>query len=179
MTVIKSGLNGNVATVTNQNQLNTSAEVKEHDHVKNELDGSVWSLPFENVDPTGTNDNFIYIQNTGAKNIEITDIRISSTVAGQVKINKVSGTAVGGTDISPLSRNTSKTVVPVAIVQSGVDITGLTEEGVWFFMQLDIVNRQYHLHTSSRIILGPTGSVALQWEGATGILTGVISISES
>lgn len=177
MTVIKGGSNGNVANVTQDNQLATAAETKDHDHVKNEADGSVWTASFLNIDPTAADDNFFYLQNTGTIDLEITDIRITSTVAGQLAVNKVSGTVVGGTTIVPLSKNTAKTVTPLATVEQAVDLTGLTDVGSWYLVTL-VANVTYELKTSSRIILGPTGALALQWGEATGILTGTVSFNE-
>ena len=178
MGVLKSGSSGDVADVNKRKQLETNSETKGHDHVTNEETGKVWIIPFENVDPTGANDNFFYIKNTGVNNLEITDLRISSSVVGQLKVNKVSGVAVGGTAVTPISKNTGKSVTPVAIIETGVDITGLTVDGTWYFPQLDVVNREEHLITTSRIILAPNGAMALQWEPATGILTGTVTVNE-
>ncbi len=176
MTVIKSGSNGNVLEINADNQAEVSSETKNHDHVKNEQLGTVWSLSFENIDPTGANDYFFYLKNTGTVNIEITDIRITSTVAGQLAINKVSGTASSGTTVTPVSKNTSKTVSPTATIETDPDITGLTSEGTWYYYTLE-ADKFFKDTTSSRIIIGPTGAVALLWEPATGILSGTVSIN--
>jgi hypothetical protein len=144
----------------------------------NERLGKVWSLPFKGVDPTGADDYFFYLKNDGTTNIRITDIRISSTVAGLAELQIVTGTASGGSAITPVGRNLGIPATLVATVESGADITGLTNGGILFFLPMDTANKEQHLTTSSRVIIPPGSAVALLWPESTGILTGVVSIVE-
>ena len=120
----------------------------------NKEDGKVWSVPFEGLNPAGADDFVVYIKNTGNNNINITDIRVSAdTIATQLSIHKVTGTASGGSAITPVPRNLGSAEIPTATIESGTDITGLTDGGVLFFIQCAVTDTTYHLRTSSNIIL--------------------------
>jgi hypothetical protein len=180
MSYIEDGTGGgNRAEVTSENRLKTASLTRTGDRIVNIDSGKLWSVVFEDVDPTGADDYFLYVKNTSSSiSYLITDIRIASTVAGRGQVHFVEGTAVGGTSITPVSRNSSKTPVPSFTAQNGVDITGLTNNGTLFFLWCDTANKIEHLRTTSGIILEPGGAVALLWEGATGILSGVVSIQD-
>lgn len=170
---------GNRAKVTQDNRLRVASLTKTEDRVINEDEGRVWSVNFEDIDPAGANDYFVYIKNTGTKRLSITDIRIASTVAGRGQVRFVTGTASGGSDITPVSRNSSKNVTPQATLESGTDITGLTNAGTLFYLHLDTVDQLHHLRTTASIAIEAGGAVALFWEAATGVLTGTISLVEA
>lgn len=172
--------NGKSARVNTENQLEVLSVSIPEDRHNNETHESVWSLPFQDIDPAGADDYFLYITNTGSKSLSITDIRASSTVAGSMQVRHVSGVAVFvvGTDVDPVSRFLGSNKALNAAVKTDTDITGLTDEGILFFMDFDTVNKLEHLRTSSNIIIPPGQAVALFWEEATGILTGVVSITE-
>ena len=121
------------AKVSSLNRLSTQSVVQPQDRAVNERVGKVWSLPFEGVDPTGADDYFFYLKNSGNANIRLTDIRLCSTVAGIAKLKVVTGTASGGTTITPVGRNLGITAILDATVESGADITGLTDGGTLFF----------------------------------------------
>lgn len=149
------------------------------DFYVNENTGKVWSLPFEGLNPAGADDYVVYIKNTGAKDLAISDIRImADTAATQIEIHKVTGTAAGGSAITPVSRNLGSAAIPTATIESGTDITGLTTAGTIFFIQCDTVLREYHLSTSSHIIIPKGTAVGLLVETATANVTGIISIME-
>lgn len=180
MTFIQ-GTSGKFANVNNDQQLTTDSVVRAKDNFINGESGKVWSLSFTGIDPAGSDDNFLYLKNTGSDPLRFTDLRISSTVTGIVSVRKVSGIPayVGETAISPLSRRTGKSPTLQAIVNTDTDITGLTDEGVWFYIPLSAVGQQTHLSTSSNIIIDSGDSAVLQWSAATGILTGTISVVEN
>ena len=165
--------------VNSDNRLAIDAVQKSEEHFTNEDRGKVWTLPFENIDPADADDIFFYFKNTSSTvHYNLTSIRIASSVVGQVKLLVVSGTASGGTDITPVNRNLGSSNVVTASVQTGSDITGLTDDGTLGFIQLDTVDRQFKLGFGSEIIITPNKAIVLIWEPATGILTGTISINE-
>lgn len=170
---------GYSARVFSDNHLAVDAIQSTLERSINETTGRVWTIPFETIDPTGADDYFIYIKNNGSTFITVTDFRIFSTVSGIVQVRNVSGTAVGGTDITPVGRNLGLDLVPTdTILQSGVDITGLTNEGIIFFIPLDTADKGEHLRTSAGILISPGKSIALIWDTSTGILSGTISMHE-
>lgn len=167
------------AKVDEENRIVTRSIASPLDEHINEKTGKVWSLPFENVTPTGADDFIFYITNTGDKSLRITDIRISAgTAATQVKVEKVTGTPSGGTTLTPVSRNLGRAATPSATIETGSDITGITSQGTLFYIQCDTVDREEHLRTSSNIIITKGSAVALQVETATSVMTGVVSIVE-
>ena len=171
------------ADVDEKHRLIVASTVKSNDNFINDDTGKVWSLPFLDIDPVGADDVFFYLTNTGTKVIKITDIRISSTVIGIVSVKKVSGTPTysggGAIAITPVSRRTDKSPVLQATANTGTDITALTDEGTWFFLPCDTAGKEQHLRTTSNIMLAPGGGLALEWDQATGILTGVVSVVEN
>lgn len=165
------------ASVNDFGQLLTEATTSTEDRHININHGKVWSLPFS-VDPVGAGDYFFYIKNTDSISYMITDFRGSSTVAGYVEVNHVSGTPVyvGETSVSPVNRNLGSSNVPDCIVTTDTDITGLTNKGTLFRMDVATVNQLQHLSTSAGVIIPPGQSLALSWSEATGVMSGNVSL---
>ena len=103
---------------------------------------------------------------------------MADTAATQIEVNHVSGTAAGGTDVTPVPRNLGSAQVPTATIQTGTDITGLTSEGTIFFIQCDSTGVERHLSTSSNIIITKGKALGILVETATANVTGVVSIVE-
>lgn len=171
------GPNGNVAEVDDELRLQVFA-VGQHEDRHSNKDGRYWSV-FVSVTPTGINDDFFYLKNDGTKNLIITDIRVSSSVATQLLYKRVTGTPVGGTAIVPVSRLLSNPKAPSATIEQGVDITGLSDLGTpLFFEECDTPNRRENLKTTSAIIIPQGQAVAFERVAATGLITMVVSLSE-
>ncbi len=167
------------AEVTSDFKLAVAAIQRTSERNINETTGKVWSVPFKAIDPASTDDYFIYIKNDGNKIIEVTDFRLSSTVVGTVEVQVVSGTASGGSSLTPVGRNLGVQLVPTnTILQSGSDITGLNNDGVLFFIPLEVVNKLVSLRTTAGILITPGKSIALLWTAGTGAITGTISLHE-
>jgi len=168
---------GKLAKVNSEQQLLTRSIVQNDDYHANVEHETVWSTSFENLSPTGTGDYIYYLKNTGDNTLHISDLRLSAeTTATQISIHTVSGTASGGTDITPIPRTVQSAAIPTALIQQGSDITGLSDEGLIFYMQLDTVGKMFHLSTSSRIRIPKGKAIAIQVETATASLTGVVSV---
>ena len=176
MAVIK-GSNGQVAEVDDENRLQVFSVSEPFDKHRN-TEMKAWALYFTNT-PTGANDNFFYIKNTGIKDLFIQDIRISSTVPTQILYNHVSGTAVGGTPVIPMNRNLGSSVTPSATIEQGVDITGLADLGVIFFEECAVADTMYHLRITSNIIIPQGQAVSFQRVEATGLINCVVSMVEA
>ena len=168
------------ADVDSNNRVMSDAVSRTKDNFINGESGKVWSLSFRAVDPVAANDTFLYLKNTGVETLRVTDIRLSSTVTGIAYIKKVSGTPVyvGETAIAAISRRTSKNPVLQATVNTDTNITGLADIGDYFPMALT-ANQQGHLRTSSNIIIDAGDAIAIEWDTATGILTGTVSVVEN
>jgi archaellum component FlaG (FlaF/FlaG flagellin family) len=179
MAIIKDGAGtGKTARVNTENRLDVESISRSIDQHINELYQKYFSLPFDAVDPTGADDYFFYLKNTGTKNLHITDLRIYSTVVGTVEVQSVSGTASSGTTVTPVNRTIGNSNSLDATIETGVDITGLTNEGVLFYHRLDTADEEKHLKMSAHIILPPGQAIALLWDAATGALSGSMSVYE-
>jgi len=170
---------GKVARVNGGNRLYVNSVSKTEDHSVNEDSGKVWSVPFEGLNPAGADDYVLYVKNTGDNDLVFSDLRVmADTAATQVELHVVSGTAGGGTDVTPVSRTVQSGKSPSATIQTGTDITGLTNDGVLFFLQCPTVNKEEHLSTSSKIIIPKGKAIAVLVETATANITGVMSLYE-
>lgn len=169
------GPDGRVADVDEENRLTTFAVVQNEDKHANEA-GRYWSIYFQ-VTPTAANDLFFYLKNTGTKNLFVTDVRVSSDAITQLIYRQVSGTAVGGTDSQVTSRKLGDSFSPTAIIQHGVDITGLTPGGVLFFEEASPVGELQPLKTTSNIIIPQGQALAFERIEATGLITCLVSLS--
>ena len=176
MTQIK-GPNGFVACVDVSNRLQVFAVSQNEDKLLATL-GKYWSVPI-NITPTGADDYFFYLKNESTKNLFLTDIRISSTVATEITYEHVSGVAVGGTDIVPVNRLLGSAKLPTATIQEGVDITGLTSLGELVFEECAVVNTMYSLKLTGTIIIQQGQAIAFKRVEATGAIKAVVSIAES
>jgi hypothetical protein len=170
---------GKTVKVNNDNRLFVSAIVKTEEHDVNERTGKVWTVPFEGLNPAAADDYVVYIKNTGDNLLEIDDIHVmADTAATQVELHAVSGTAAGGTDITPVSHTIGAAATPTATIQSGTDITGLTNDGILAFMQCAVVNTQYDLQLTSKIAIPKGKAVAILVETGTANITGFMTIYE-
>ena len=168
------GNGGYGAEVDSENRLKVLSHAKKFDRHVNE-EGRYWSTYFTNT-PTGANDYFFYCKNTGTSNLHITDIRISSSVTSQITYETVTGTAAGGSNCTIVNRQIGNSQIPVATIQQGVDITGLTGT-IFDFEECNVANQLYHRSYSSTIIIPQGQSIAFKRIEATGLITCSVSIS--
>lgn len=167
------------AKVDSKNRLFVKAvQITEDQHI-NESNNKAWSIPFEGLNPAAADDYVIYIKNTGDKTVHISDIRVmADTAATQLEIHAVSGTAIAGSPISLVPKTVGAAALPSAIIESGTDITGLTSDGIVYFIQCPTVGKEEHLRTSSKIRIPKGKAIALLVETGTANLTGIISLVE-
>ncbi len=182
MTIIKNGSHdGDFGLkVSQEGRGQVDAVVESNDRHININHEKVWSLPFEGVDPVGTDDYFFYLKNTGITVLAITDFRLESSVAGTVEVHAVSGTAVytASADITPINRYVGSSIIPTATIKTDTDTTGLVNEGVNFWVNISATDTLFHTQTSSNIAIPPGQAIALMWDQATGILKGMVSLVE-
>lgn len=166
------------AQVDSKSRIATRATTFPEDRFQND-EGNVFSVEFS-VTPTGANDYFFYLENTGEKTLALTDIRISSTVATKVNYHKVSGTPTysggSGTAATVVNRNLGSSKTLSATANYNVDITGLTDEGTFFFERCAVANTRYKLTTTSNILIPQGAKIAFERVEATGTIDCVVSL---
>lgn len=165
------------AKVNDFGQLLVEATTSTEDRHININHQKVWTLPITATDPVGAGDYFFYFNNTGAETYFITDIRINSTVAGHAYLRHVTGTPiyVGATTVVPVNRFLGSSKTPSATVNTDTDITGLSDEGILFNMELEAA-KEHHMRTSAGVMIPPGQAVSISWGEATGIIEGTVSI---
>jgi hypothetical protein len=168
------------ADVNNNLQLLVDAASRHATEFINDKSGKVWSLNISNITPAGAGDFFFYIENTGSKSLKVRSVLMSSTAAGIVTIEKVTGTPsfTSGNDVTPVSFRTNSSPSVQATIKTDTNTTGLSSGGVWGRADLDAANKPVLHEIPSTIILSPGGALALKWSAASGALTGIVIISE-
>jgi archaellum component FlaG (FlaF/FlaG flagellin family) len=179
MSIIKDGSGtGNSLRINEENRADVESVNRSIDQHINELYEKVFSLPFDAIDPTGADDYFLYIKNTGTKNLHVEALELRSTVAGTVEIHQVSGTASSGTTLTPVNRTLGSSASITATIETGADITGLSSEGILEYIRCAAVNTSYRSEITSHIIMPPGQAMALLWDTSTGALSGMITVYE-
>lgn len=173
------GPNGAVANVSQDSQLEAFAVSEPEDKFINQR-GGVHSIYFS-VTPAGAGDYFYYLKNNGTSDLNITDIRIKSSVATTIYYDYVTGTPtyVTGTDAQDCNRNLGSSRLLNAESKYDTDITGLNFEGVLFFERCASADTRYKLTTSSNIIIPQGKAIAFRREAATGLIEAVVSVVDS
>jgi hypothetical protein len=167
---------GFLAKVDDENRVLTFSVVEPEDKHINIFDGGVWSYN-QSTTAAGVGDYVYYLKNTGSSTITVTDLRVFVSAATVVYFDKVTGTAVGGTDLTPVSRNLGSSKTPEATSQEGTDITGLASGGVLYFQACDTANKHYHLKMSANIVIPQGQAVALRTSAAVTV-DSLISVME-
>lgn len=170
---------GNSLKIDDKLRARTFSVVEVEDRSINIQNGKVWSLKVETT-PTGANDYFFYLKNTGTTALAITDIRFMCAAAETIHIEKVSGdpSYTAASDVTPISRNLGSSRIPTATIKQDTDITSLSSEGEVFFERADTPNKLEHLRTSSNIIIPQGTSIAIKAATGTNLITAIISLVE-
>lgn len=174
------GPNGVVADVDKENRLSVFSITQNEDRHANE-EGRSWSV-FIQATPTGSNSKFFYLKNNGTKDLIITTTRFSSSVITKLFYKIVTGTVGGGTPVTQITnRNLGETASPNAEIQQGVgaSLTGLTDVGILFFEDCKPADERKTLKPNSSIIIPQGRAIAFERVELTGVITGVISLSEA
>lgn len=177
MAVIQDPTSGNTASVDDNNRLSTFAVAQPETKCTN-IEGLSNSLFFEVV-PTGANDKFFYLENTGVQDLSITSIRISSSVATNILIKKVTGTPSAGSAAAVTNRNLGNVTAPDITATFAVDITGLTDDGVLFFQECPDADTMEVLRIASNIIIPQGQALAFERVAATGDITCLVSLTRT
>lgn len=175
MAKIQGGSNGNVANVDDENRLSVFAVTQNEDKHAN-VEGRYWSILVD-VTTVAADADFFYITNTGTKDLFITDVRISSSVANFLQYKKVTGAPAGGTEPQITNRKLGDPAAPDATILEAVAITGLSDDGVVFFEEPE-AGKRATLKTTSNIIIPQGQALAFDAESAAR-LRGIISLSEA
>jgi len=154
---------GNVAGVDNDNRLQVSAKQAPRDFFISKDDGQFYSVISE--DPTAVaNEETIYLQNTSTSlNLFIDDITISSDTASIWRIKFVTGTAAGGSVLTPVNFNKTSSNAAAVISRGDGAVTGLTDDGDIGIIRVTAGGIHHH-ELKGSLILGQNDAIAVECE---------------
>lgn len=170
-TIVDGTGSGNQAKVDSDNRLQTVAVIESLEHYANHEKGNSFSVQFS-VTPTGANDCFFYLKNTGTVDIVVEGFGsyVASNEIIEVKLRD-SGIPSGGSAITPVNLNTRSNNVATATVQDGNDITGLSGGSVAYRVRRAADNETKLFNFDQGIIVSPqqvltmyavNGSIAIE-----------------
>jgi hypothetical protein len=118
--------NGYTTQVSKENKLEVNAVTQTKEHYINHHEGQAYNVLFE-ITPSGAGDCFFYMKNSSENDLVIEGIWIKLAANDYIEI-KIgdTGTASGGTDVTPVNLNAGSGNVAEGTFQHGVDITGLS-----------------------------------------------------
>jgi len=116
---------GYVAEVTAENRLRVSSVSRSKEHDANITWGESYNLIVDVT--TAANGCFMYVKNTGARNLIFEGFGAYVASAEKIWGNLGDiGTPIGGNDMAPINLNAGSNNTPTGIFQTGSNITGLS-----------------------------------------------------
>lgn len=124
---IESGTgNAKAASVNERFRLLTETISASPEHYINHNLGMAFVANFS-ATPAGPGDCFFYMKNTGNDNIIIEGFALKLAASEYIDIKLGdAGTPAGGSDITPVAANSGSGNTPIATIENGNDITGLS-----------------------------------------------------
>lgn len=136
MTVIKDGTgSGRLVEVDTNNRLVTDSVSQSVEHFHNHVKGTAYQITIQET-PTGANDYFFHLKNTGIKDLIIEGMAYRTAINERIVVYlSTTGTTSGGTAILPYNVNAGSSSELSGTVEGGSDITGLSNgrlaERIW------------------------------------------------
>lgn len=142
---------------------------------------------FDTQTATGGGDYFFYLLNGSQRDLLVTRVSIGGPTLESVRLQSVTGTAVGGTALAAANRTVGSGRVPDPTVdsQSGVNITGLTATNTFerlvcpanTSVTVELVDRPLIVRPNFAIaLLADVGAIAITF--AVDVMSQVIETAE-
>jgi len=156
------GKNG-FSTVSNNQRLDVSSRSASREYYESRDEGQVYSVI--SVDATAVaNEETMYLQNTSTvKDMIIDQIIISTDTNSLWRIKFVTGTAAGGSALTPVNLNKASSNAALAIVRGDGAVTGLTDDGDISLVRVG-ANSHDELTFSEALRLGQDDAIAVECE---------------
>ena len=155
-------------------RLNVSSRSDTRGYYISRDEGRAYSVAFDNQS-AAAGEYPVYWQNTdtNGRTLVISHIGVNAVEAARVKMWFVTGTAAGGTLLTPTNLNKVSANAASAIAREG-PVTGLTTDGLIDFVYVQATGHE-EFRLDDEIRLGQGHAVALEYdEGTTGDCSGVI-----
>lgn len=132
------------------------------------VDTRTWTTS-DTQTPTGAADEFFYLLNTSTRlSIVLTRLQFNAASTETITLARVTGTAAGGTTLTPVNRSLGSGRTPPATIESGADITGLTPGATLEVFEgtvgdpIDLTNRPIVVRPGEAVALSATtGAIAI------------------
>ncbi len=156
------GKNGS-ATISNTQRLNVSARAASRQYYESRDTGQVYTVI--SVDATAVaNEETVYVQNTStSKDMIIEKITISTDTASQWRVKFVTGTAAGGSVLTPVNLNKASSNAAAATCRGDGAVTGLTDDGDITLVRIE-ANTHDEIKFNEALRLGQDDAVAVECE---------------
>jgi len=166
------GKNG-FSTVSNNQRLDTSSRSASREYYESRDEGQVYSVI--SVDATAVaNEETIYIQNTSTvKDMIIDQIIISTDTDSLWRVKFVTGTATGGSVLTPTNLNKASSNTALANVRGDGDIGSITDDGDIILVRVG-ANSHDELTFSEALRLGQDDAIAVECETNAAVEISVI-----
>jgi len=160
---IEDGLTGDTAKVTTDNRLGTESKTANRDFFISRDQGQSYHVVSEDATAVA-NEETIYLQNTSTTlNIFIDHIIIATDTANKFRLKYVTGTAAGGSALTPQNLNKTSSNAAAATSRGSGSITGLTDDG-----DLEIIrvgaDDTGEMEFGDQLILGQNDAIAVETE---------------
>ena len=158
-------------------RLDVSSRVDSRGYYTSRDQEQSYTLPFDHQGAVAAEFS-LYIKNdSSTKTLVVSAIGLNTVEAARIKFKFVTGTAAGGSVITPTNTNKSSSHAADATCREGDSadaVTGLTADGELDFVYVQATGHE-QLRLDDRIRLGQNDAVALEYdEGTTGDFTGVV-----
>lgn len=159
------------------NRLNVSSRADSRSYYNSRDEGRTFALVFDHQTAAAAEES-VYWQNTSTtRTLVISSIGLNCVQNARIKLKFVTGTATGGTAVTPVNMNkqSSNAAEATARVGAAADAIGnLTDAGdidfAWVF-----TNGHEEMRLGDRVRLGQNDAIALEYvEGTSGDFAGVI-----
>jgi hypothetical protein len=165
------GISGYKAEVTSRNLVRSLASTLSYPADVALYQQRLWTIA-DTKTPTGAGDYFFYMLNDGLRDLMITYVALRAASAETISLVSVTGTAAAGTAFTPANRTIGSSRQPSTdvTIQTGVDITGLTQAKAFIIaavstgiVELDLTLQPLILQPGNAIaMVATTGAIALQ-----------------
>ncbi len=151
------------ATVSNNQRLDVSARSASRQYYESRDEGQVYSVI--SVDATAVaNEETAYLQNTSTtKDLIIDKIVISVDTNSLWRVKHVTGTAAGGSVLTPVNLNKASSNDADTIVRGDGAVTGLTDDGDITLVRIG-ANAHDELAFEEALRLGQNDAIAVECE---------------
>ena len=161
------------------NRVNVSSRSDDRAYYNSRDKGECFSVPFD-FQSASAGEFGVYFKNNSSIGLEfvVAGVGINSVEASRIKLHFVSGTATGGTVLTPTNLNGSSSNAAAATAMEGgsaaTGITGLTSISLIDFAYVQATGHQ-EFRLKDRLRLGQNDAIAVEYdEGTTGDFSGVI-----